>query len=128
MSEWKKEEKTYTIYPEHLEPEDYLKVLLCEDVLFINNGWWFEKENKPWQKDYITVHVNCNDVFAWGAADAENITYHELQDLYEHYKKDPNWGPAIWCIKKRKMKPQKPVEDSIIKLGIWDLKEIYKEF
>lgn len=45
------------------EPEDYLKVLLMEDIVFINNGWW----DKNWPEDHITIYVNCNDVFAWGA-------------------------------------------------------------
>lgn len=120
--DWTEEKKEYTIYPNHMEEEDYLKVLLTEDVVFINNGHW----NKDWPKDHITVHVNCNDVFAWGCADAEDITYSELGDLYAMYKKDPNWGPAIWCIKKRKMMPQKPVEKLIKEAGIWDLQEILK--
>lgn len=118
-----KEVRTYTIFPDIMEEEDYLKVLLCEDVLFINNGWWKTEKNE-WPKDYITVHVNCNDVFAWGAADSEDITYSELKDLYEMWKKDENWGPAVWCIKKRQIKPQPPVEKIIKEAGIWNLDEI----
>ena len=120
MSEWIAEKKEYTIYPEHMEEEDYLKVLLTEEIVFINNGWW----RKDWPEDSITVHVNCNDIFAWGCADAEDITYGELKDLYEMYKKDPSWGAAAWCIKKRKQMPQKPVQDLIDKAGIWNLKDL----
>lgn len=123
VDDWQSEERNYTIYPNHMEEEDFLKVLLCEEVLFINNGWW----DKTWPKDKITIHVNCNDVFAWGCADAEDINHGELQDLYEMWKKDPAWGPAVWCIKKRKQMPQKPVEDLINKAGIWNLKEILNE-
>jgi hypothetical protein len=123
---YKEEKREYTIKPNSMEGEDYLKVLLCEDVLFINNGWW-ATEKGEWPKDHITVHVNCNDVFAWGCADAEDITYSELEDLYNMWKKDPNWGPAVWCIKKRKQMPQKPVEKLINDADIWNLKEILNE-
>jgi hypothetical protein len=108
------------------EPEYKLAHLLAKEVVFTNNGWWFKEENKPWQEDYTTLHVNCNDVFAWGAADAENITFSEISELYEIWKKDEVWGPAIWCVKKRKMIPQDPVVKLIKDAGIWDLDEILK--
>lgn len=120
--EWKEEKKEYTIYPDHMESEDYLKVLLTEDQIIINNGWW----DKEWPKDKITVAVICNDVFSWGLADAEEVLYHELPELYKMYKKDPDWGIAVWCIKKRQLMPQAPVEKLIKEAGIWDLKEIIK--
>ena len=47
--------------------------------------------------------------------------FKELKDLFYHYKKDPGWGTAVWCIKKRDILPQKPVFDIIQKEGIWDL-------
>jgi hypothetical protein len=100
-----------------LEIEHKLAHLLLEDVLFCNDGWWYETEGKPWQKGYISHHVNCNDVFAWGCADAEDITYNEIHELYEFWKKDPIWGSSVWCIKKRKQRPQLPVENKLIALG-----------
>lgn len=118
--EYVEEKKEYTIYPNHMEAADYLKVLLCEDLIIVNNGWW----DTEWPKDRISIAVICNDVFAWGCADAEEVTYSELRELYEFHKKDPDWGTAVWCIKKRKQMPQKPVEDLINKAGIWNLKEI----
>jgi hypothetical protein len=120
--DWVSETRTYVIHPNHMEGEDYLKVLLCENVLFINNGHW----RKDWPLDCITIHVICNDIFAWGCADAEDITHGELEDLYNMWKKDDVYGPAAWCIKKRKQMPQKPVEKSIRKAGIWDLEELIK--
>jgi hypothetical protein len=117
-----------TLQKNYDEIEHKLAHLILEDIIFCNNGWWFEKENKFWPKDSITLHVNCNDVFWWGCADSENITHSEIHDLYEHFRKDQSWGPAIWCIKKRKQIAQKPVEESIKRGGIWDLEEIYKDF
>lgn len=86
---YKSEQRTYSIFPNSMESEDYLKVLLCEDVLFINNGWW-KTEKGEWPADHITIHVNCNDVFAWGCAEGEDILYGELEELYEMWKKDPD--------------------------------------
>lgn len=99
------------------EIEYHLAHLLINSVIFCNNGHW----KKDWPKDHITVHVNCNDVFAWGCADSEDITNDEVIELYKMWRKDPTWGPAIWCIKKRNLMPQKPVYDAIKKEGIWDL-------
>lgn len=104
------------------EPDYKLAHLISQDVIFINNGHW----DKNWPKDHVSIHVNCNDVFAWGVADAEDITHSDIGELYEMWKKDPIYGPAAWCIKKRKIMPQKPVADDIRKLGIWDLEELIK--
>lgn len=106
--------------------ETKLAHLLIKGVIFCNNGWWYEKEGIPWKEDAISLHVNCNDVFAWGCADAEDITHDEIHDLYEMWKKDPNYGSAAWCIKKRKQMPQGPLEDIINEEGIWNLKELIK--
>jgi len=105
---------------EEHEPEWKLAHLLIENVIFINNGWWIDH----WPKDSVTLHVNCNDIFSWASADGEDITHSEINELYKMWKKDPGWGPAVWCIKKRKLMPQKPVEDMIRKAGIWNLDEI----
>lgn len=99
------------------EIEYLLAHLILNDVIFCNNGWW----NKNWPKDAISLHVNCNDIFMWGSADAEDITYSEINELYNMWKKDENWGPAVWCIKKRKQRPQEPVFKLIKNEGIWDL-------
>lgn len=108
------------------EMEFKLAHLLLEGIIFCNNGWWLEKQGKPWQSDYVTLHVICNDVFAWGCADAEDVTYKEIPDLYEMWRKDPQSGHEAWCIKKRKMMPQKPVEKMFRDDGIWNLEELIK--
>jgi hypothetical protein len=119
------------IYKEWLDPkkdqiEYKLAHLILEDVIFCNNGWWYKEEGVNWPKDYITLHVGCNDIFAWGCADAEDITHSEINELYEMYTKDNNLGPAAWCIKKRKQMPQSPVEEQFNKSKIWNLKELIK--
>ena len=85
------------------------------------------KDGSPWREDAVSLHLNCNDVFAWGCADAEDVLHSDLADIYDHFVKDNKWGTAVWCIKRRKMRAQKPVYDEIKKEGIWDLDAIYKE-
>jgi hypothetical protein len=99
---------------------DILAILLLERKIVINNHWW----KKTWAEEHkqlFSIGVNCNDIFAWACADVEEVVFNELLDLWEFYKKDPNWGCDVWCMKKRNELPQKPVYDAIIANGIWDL-------
>lgn len=120
------------------EIEAALSVLLVEEVIFLNNHYWHSidrdkgpvyntKPENPWPEEAcktVSLNVNCNDVFAWGCADAEECYYNDLEDVFDHWKKDPIWGSSIWCIKKRNEMPQKPVYDDIMKSGIWNLDEM----
>lgn len=76
----------------------------------------------------ISFEVVCNDVFCWGCADSQECPFHEISNLWDHYNLDPIWGTAVWCIKQRKVPPQKPVYDYIKKDGIWPVDEIIKGF
>lgn len=102
------------------ESDVALAHLLLNEIVFLNSLWW-EKECPKRIQDAIAVAVNCNDVFAWGCADAEPLPYDEIENVYRMWKKDPHWGPAVWCMLRRKEMPQKPVEEVIRKAGIWDL-------
>lgn len=64
----------------HFQEERALAYLLNEDVLFINSRPYIQN---PWSKpehrevsgsETIVVFVECNDLFAWGFSDAENIS------------------------------------------------------
>lgn len=103
------------------ESEDYLKYLLCENMILVNNGWW----DKSWPKDAISIAVICNDVFAWGCADAENLLHSDLEVVARAHIKDAKWGIVAWCIKRRRCMPQKPVAEAMIKAG-YDLDELVK--
>ena len=116
--------KTYNIDTDSKyfnESEDYLKYLLCEDQIVVNNGWW----DKSWPQDAITIAVNCNDVFAWGCSDAEPVLHGDLEELAKAHAKDEVWGIAAWCVKRRKCMPQKPVAEAMAKAG-YDLNKLVK--
>ena len=102
------------------EADEFIALLLLEGILFTNSFYW----EKGWPKEAqnkTSLHINCNDTFAWGCADAEDIDYSEFDTLYAYYMKDKQMGTTIWCIKKRGYMPQKPVYAVIQKEGIWDL-------
>lgn len=104
------------------ETEIALAVLLYAGVVFTNDYWWMKEKN--WPEDTckkISLNVNTNDVLVWGCADSCDMNYEDIQEVYEYWEKDPSWGTAVWYCKKLKMMPQKPVADSIRKMGIWDI-------
>lgn len=66
-----------------------------------------------WQvKDGIpTFYLNCNDLFAWACADAEEITLEDIPALKKAEKDchaiDFYDSISLFCCRKRKMRPQK---------------------
>lgn len=111
---------------EHFNVEEALSLLLLHEQVFLNNNWWKEEWPKD-AKDSFYIGVNCNDVFAWGCADSEELKFNDLKDLFEYWEKDNNWGPVIWCIIKRKEMPQRPVYKRIQEAGIWNLDDLQKQ-
>jgi hypothetical protein len=102
------------------EDEAALAHLLVNQVVFLNSHWW-EKEWPEDARKRTSINVNCNDVFAWGCADAESMLHDDIENLYRMWRKDPAWGAAVWCMIRRNQMPQKPVEKIIRAAGIWDL-------
>ena len=106
---------------------DALAMLLAEEVVFLNNHWW--KSDSKYTEELwpdeaaktFSISVNCSDIFYWASADAEEMMYEDLESVYDHWDKDPHWGPAVWCIKKRNLMPQAAVYLMIKEQGIWDL-------
>jgi hypothetical protein len=113
-----------TLEPEMVFEEPMaLAHLLMNEVVFLNSHWW--KHDWPDEAKKVTsINVNCNDVFAWGCADAEPMMHEDIESLYRMWKKDPQWGASVWCILRRNEMPQKPVYDAIKKAGIWDLDQM----
>jgi len=104
-----------------------LASLLMNDAVSLNQHWW--EENWPEEaRMTFAISVNCNDIFAWGCADGEDIKYQDLRSVYEYWSKDPDWGIAVWCIVKRREMPQRPVEQRIRDAGLWDMDALKAEF
>ena len=121
------------MYPDHPETEMVFEIekavahLIINDVIFLNSHHW-EKEWAEKARKSTALLVNCNDLFAWGCADAEEISTEdkEVETLYRMWKQNPVWGPSLWCMVKRREMPQNPVAKAMRDIGI-DLDEFRKE-
>ena len=100
------------------DEEAAIAELLKDGVLFANSREYLWEGEK--QGETIILFVNCNDVFYWACADAENVTLSELPDLHAMWLKDKGWGGIKWCCKKRKMQPQVPMKEMMQKEGVWE--------
>lgn len=105
---------------EVFEPAKALALLLINEAVHLNSHHWRD----DWPKDArrtFHIGVDCSDVFAWGCSDSEDAAYDDLEDIYRHWLRDPRWGPAVWCMIRRREMPQGPVEQRIRKAGVWDV-------
>ena len=94
-----------------------IAVLLDNSVLFANSRPYLEGDEKMPQT--IVLFVNCNDVFAWGCADGEELPLNEVQTLFKMWHEDKSWGAAKWCAIRRNQKPQPPVIEAMKQNGLW---------
>lgn len=97
----------------YIEEEPILEAmvskLLDDEILFVSMS----------QCKTLELFVICNDVFAWGCADGEDISYKEIPDLFERVKKHGIIGSVHWCCIKRGEKPQPPLEKMMRERGDW---------
>jgi hypothetical protein len=104
------------------EKEVALAILLLENVVFLNSHWWMAAEGWPeaacWRP---SLNVDTSDVLAWAVADAYTMDYQDIQEVYEHWERDPVWGTAVWYCKKEGMMPQPLAAKEIRQAGIWDI-------
>lgn len=113
-----------------------LSILLRHDIVFLNDHWWMSaNQNKdrslvvdPWPESAcktFSIIVACNDTFGYATADGEECFYADLESLYAHYFVDPEYGPTVWCAKKRGYLPLKELCEEIKAAGIWDLDSLH---
>lgn len=87
------------------EQQNHLEEMIDHSVLFL-----YLHEGK------VLYELNCNDMFAWGCADAEEIIREELEEAYTEYKAN---RLDLWISKRRGMQPQRPIVDMLKKHGQW---------
>ena len=115
------DDKGHRRYPDKPEieeifvPETALAHLLMNRVVFLNTHH-LEKDWPVKAQQSLVLYVNCNDTFAWGCSDAEDVSFNELESLYKMWKDYP-LGADLWCMIKRREMPQKEVELLIRKEG-----------
>lgn len=100
--------------------EEALAFLLAAEQVFLNERKYLCIDNKTVKEPTTVAFVLCNDVFAWGFADSEDLPNDEIGNVLKAYVEDPVWGVAKWCCKRKKLRPQLPVEKLMKKRGSWD--------
>ena len=103
---------------EHCDVEHCLSVLLHDDVLFANERRFLD--GKDVDGPTVVLFVNCNDLFAWGCADAESLPYDEVGKLFRMHRANAGWGSQKWCAIRRNLKPQPPAQRLMEMAGAWD--------
>lgn len=105
---------------QEIDEEAAIAQLLDDGVLFANGRDYLNEDGSKGGRT-IVLFVNCSDVFAWGCADAEDVTYDELPDLFKQHMETPKgYGSIRWCCIKRNEKPQAPMIQLMKKNGVWD--------
>ncbi len=109
-----------TLEKGNLEPlqEEMVAKLLIDDVVFVNSRDYYYKGQK--EGHTIVLFVNCNDVFAWGCADSEDVSSGDIPSLFEAHMQDKRYGSDKWCCQQRQQKPQAPLEKMMREYGSWD--------
>ena len=117
-----------------LYAEKAVQYLMSEGLFFIDCSRYIEndwEDPSKWEvsrKRSLFLTVNCNDVFAWGCADTEEVEHDEWGDLesddlymlLRDQLADGRWGSVRWACRKRQQKPQPPIVRDMKTAGVWD--------
>jgi len=87
------------------------------DYFFFLPGKLIDRDGN--NHDCMFVAINCSDLFWWACSDIEIFGYDEIESVYKAAKSG-KWGISKWVCKKRKMRPQHPIEEDMKKDGQWD--------
>lgn len=91
--------------------DNIIAFLIFEEIVFVSSL----EQNGGSQ---AILCVSCNDVFAWGHADAIDLPYNEIVPLYQLYETYGSWAGVIWSCIERGEKPQKAMMKLLKKDGI----------
>jgi hypothetical protein len=106
-----------------LKTQEILELLKLVAKADYTDAIWWTCDN-----DELQFLVNCNDIFYWGCADAEEISTTEDFALFEQSYRDCialdsmsyDW-PLLYCARKRNMRPQGTAYSSQIRKEVHEL-------
>ncbi len=100
-----------------IETKALSEMLAADGFLFVSGDSGPFWETADGDKGPCSIHVNCNDLFAWGCADSEPLPMSEIGAFYKAWKagRVDNWASA-----RRNLQPQSPIRDRMKKNGKWD--------
>jgi hypothetical protein len=82
---------------------DILKILQAVAEADRHGAVWWRTDGE-WAP--VTFFVNCNDVFAWGCADAEDLTPENCDEFVKACNQALEYGPELFVARVRGMRPQ----------------------
>jgi len=92
-------------YSEKIELKLAIMAFIAQHDLHGDFWWRCDGEHAP-----VTFFVNCNDLFAWASADCERFDIGDIPALEKAIQDAGEiHGIALWCCRKRGMRPQRPV-------------------
>ncbi len=102
--------------------ESALAMLLINSVLTHNSNW----HKFEWPDEFRETHIfyiDCSGTFSILKSDDDCDPLHpyDIQELYEMWYIDKEFGPAVFVAKKRKKMPNDFVCKKIRRRGIWDI-------
>ena len=104
---------------ENYDEEGMVLYLLQKGRLLCNGRKYLDEKGVVYPET-IVLFLICNDTFGWACADAEEIAYNELPELYKAVKADERYGDTKWVCKKRNLQPQQPLIEIMKEAGVWD--------
>ena len=96
------------------------EMLAAGSLLFVagDSGPFFQTESGD--KQAATIHINCNDLWAWGCADEIPLPKDEIGSFYKAWKAEGKWETTKWCCVRENLQPQKPIRNDMKTDGAWD--------
>lgn len=104
---------------EEFDNEQALSEMLKDGILYCNSFRYVLPGNPIPCGPSTFLFVLCNDVFAWGCADGEDLPADQIEPLWKLWKSHPD-GVIKWCCIQRNEQPQRPIKESMKKSGSWD--------
>lgn len=95
------------------KPPTYDQLYLAAAMVAESDGAFFFFQN---HKDgTIGLAANCNDAFAWGTADAEDVPWDGLEEALAYYRKCDKHGADLWAQMRRDGLAFQPPMEKLVK-------------
>lgn len=104
---------------DYFDYESSLAALLKEGILFCNDRYFSSNKEGKSEGKTIVLFVIANDIF-YPAANAEDLKFDEVPELYYAWTKDKNWGVIKWLSKKRNLQPRSSIRQNMKKDNVWE--------
>lgn len=103
----------------YFDENEALACLLVAQVAFCNQRKYVCLDGTS-EKSTTVIFMSCNDVFAWGCADGEDLINDDIEPLFKMWHADKQYGYVRWVCIKRNEKPQAPFVKGMKTAGAWD--------